>query len=75
MKTKVQRYTKLFYPEKVIHRAIIDYRRIADISFSEDDGYNMCTFSHCIVDPTRVMQEFGNYLIELINSGGVDTEG
>ena len=70
MKRKIQRYASSIYSSEVICRAISDYRKIAKISLSEQKGYFICSFSDCIVDPDKVVSEFGNYLIELMNSRG-----
>lgn len=74
MKSDKQRFSKAFYSSEAIKSAIKDYRKIASISCAEENGYYVCTFSKCITDPQRVICEFNNYLIELMNSRGDSTE-
>lgn len=73
MKSNIQVYHKTLYPLPVLLTAIEDYRRIAEISLSDDGDYFRCSFTNCVVDPVRVVYEFHNYLIELLNSQGADS--
>ena len=74
MKSNIQFYHKDLYPLSVLMTAIDDYRHITEISLSEEGVYFRCTFSNCVVDSERVVCEFHNYLIELLNSQGADSE-
>lgn len=74
MKNDEQRYSKDFYTVEAVIIAIKDYRKIATITMREEGRYYVCSFSKCIVDPKRVVFEFNNYLIELMNSRGEETE-
>ena len=73
MKSNEQVYTKIFYSKEVLNQAIDDYRRIAKIKLLDDGGHYKCKFSQCSVDTQLVINEFNNYLIELLNSKGVST--
>ena len=74
MKNNKQRFSKAVYSSDAINSAIKDYVKIASITYSEVDEYYVCTFSKCITDTDRVIKEFGNYLVELMNSQGDSTE-
>jgi hypothetical protein len=74
MKSNTQFYHKSLYPLSILQTAIEDYGRIAEISLSNEGDYFCCTFSGCAVAPERVVCEFHNYLIELLNSQGADSE-
>ncbi len=74
MKNNKQQFSKAFYTSESITRAIKDYRKISTISCVEDDEYYICTFLKCITDTQRVIYEFNNYLIELMNARG-ENEG
>ena len=73
MKSNIQLYHKAFYRLPILLTAIDDYRRIATINLSDEVEYYRCTFTNCVVDSTRVICEFNNYLIELLNSQGADS--
>lgn len=60
-------YSKELYPEACIESAIRAYDGIAKITIIQNKTYHICQFSNCIADNTLVMNEFGNYLIELLN--------
>lgn len=72
MKTETQSYSKAIYSRPAIVSAIQDYRKIARISLKENETHYVCEFTKCIVDAQRVMNEFNNYLIELLNTQGED---
>ena len=74
MKTNTIRYSKEFYNYDDIIAAIKDYKRISAITVSEDKDYYICSFSNCVIQPQRVVLEFNNYLIELMNSRGAHNE-
>lgn len=73
MRSNEQIYTKNFYSREVLNQAIDDYKRIAVIELLEDGQYYHCAFSQCAVDTQLVINEFNNYLIELLNSKGERT--
>lgn len=73
MRSNEQVYTKDFYSKEVLNQAIDDYKRIAKIKLLEDGGRYKCKFSRCAVDTQLVINEFNNYLIELLNSKGAST--
>ena len=74
MKSNTHRYSKDFYKANDIIKAIGDYRKLAAITMSEEDGYYVCSFSYCILEPRIIVSEFDNYLIELMNSRGARSE-
>lgn len=62
-------FNKNVYPKEVIASAIDDYKNISEIELYEvDNDYYRCRFSKCLLDPSIVMYEFANYLIEILNS-------
>lgn len=68
MRSLKQSYSKEIYTKNSLLSAIKAYEKIAEIKLSDDNGYYWCEFNRCIVDPSRVVLEFGNYLIELLNN-------
>ena len=74
MKSNIQLYHKAFYPLPVLLAAINDYKHIAVITVSDEGDYFRCSFTNCVVDSVRVIHEFHNYLIELLNSQGAKSE-
>jgi hypothetical protein len=72
MKNNIRFYSKDLYPQKVIETAIEDYKNISKIIVSSNKNGFVCCFSDCLVDETRVVAEFDNYLIELINKWGIN---
>lgn len=73
MRNNEQVYIKTFYPKEVLNQAIDDYKKIAKIKLLEDDEYCKCEFLRCAVDTQLIINEFNNYLIELLNSKGEST--
>ncbi len=62
-------FNKNVYPKEVIASAIDDYRNISEIElYEEDNNYYKCRFNKCLLAPSIVMNEFNNYLIEILNS-------
>ncbi len=74
MKAEIQHYTKLFYTETALKNAIRDYASLGMISLHEEQGCFVCEFSSCAINTRRVMLEFNNYLIELMNQQGARAE-
>lgn len=71
MKSKTLAYSKEFYSKSILDKAIIDYSKIARIVLNNNDSeHYSCEFSKCVVDIDKVINEFNNYLIELMNSKG-----
>lgn len=70
MKNETQVYSKVIYARKAIESAIIDYKHIATIELTENRTYYICRFRKCIIAVQRVICEFNNYLIELMNTQG-----
>ena len=73
MRSNEQVYTKTFYSKEVLNQAIDDYKKIAKIKLLEDGDHYKCEFFRCAVDTQLVINEFNNYLIELLNSKGEST--
>lgn len=72
MKHDVQLFHKSFYPYHVLLTAIRDYRHIAQIELDDVGAHYRCTFTNCVAPTARVIHEFDNYLIELMNSQGAN---
>ena len=73
MRSNEQVYPKTFYSKEVLNQAIDDYKKIAKIKLLEDGEHYKCEFLRCAVDTQLVINEFNNYLIELLNSKGEST--
>lgn len=74
MRSNEQVYTKIFYSQEVLNKAINDYKKIAKIKLFEDGEYYKCEFFQSAVDIQIVINEFNNYLIELLNAKGEGIE-
>ena len=74
MISSIHRYSKEFYRFDDVAAAIKDYKKLTTITMSEEHGYYVCTFSNCLIEPRRIVLEFNNYLIELMNSHGEHIE-
>jgi hypothetical protein len=61
-------YHNNLYPLEIINVAVSAYSRIAEISLEQCGDYTLCRFSRCVVSSALVVNEFDNYLIELMNS-------
>ena len=61
-------FNKNVYPKEVIASAIDDYKNISEIELCEEDDFYRCRFNKCLLGPSIVMNEFNNYLIEILNS-------
>ena len=68
MKNDIQYYSKEFYPIEIIQKAIHAYKELAVISVSEERDQYKCCFTNCAIDAERIVREFDNFLIELLNS-------
>lgn len=60
-------FDKAFYTKKVLDKAILDYRQIASIKISDKDKYWECAFESNKMPIEIIINEFDNYLIELLN--------
>lgn len=69
-----QLYNSDIYPAHVIHRAISSYKTIATIVAIPNSGSIRCLFISSKYDIDITTKEFGNYLIELINSKGTNDD-
>lgn len=64
------RYPLLLYPKRYIEQGINDYREICDITVQYDKDVAVCSISNSVGNLKITVQEFSNYLIELINARG-----
>ena len=70
MKTK--RFDLEIYPLDLLRQAAHDYSKIAKIVIVPSKKFALCHFSRCKTDEQLTVNEFGNYVIELIGSRGQD---
>ena len=68
MKKSEKSYSKIIYSRDVLEQAAIAYKNIADIEIKEKGGDFVCLFNRCKAESQLVVNEFNNYLIELLNS-------
>ena len=70
MKKKIDIYLpSAVYSERLIDRAISDYRSICNIVKKKQRNGTICVFSKSLTDLELTVCEFSNYLIELSNHG------
>lgn len=55
------------YSETALLKAIADYKEICTIRFNKADGYMICKFSDCRYELSVTINEFSNYVIDLMN--------
>jgi hypothetical protein len=55
------------YPERLIEKAIRNYREIAEITCTRNGEFAEMLFKNCVYDEERTLREFENHLIELCN--------
>lgn len=67
MSTKIS-LSKEIYPVQTIERAIADYAALASVETYEENGRVTCCFSQCRYDEELTVNEFLNYLVDLLNS-------
>jgi hypothetical protein len=67
---EILKLSKAIYSEKAIVETIRAFSHLAEIELSVSDDYYICRFSHCRYERTLTMDEFGNYLIDLMNTKG-----
>ena len=63
-------YKKIFYPEDVIRKAIISYSSLVRVSCTINDNAIICSFEVLKGNTEEVINEFDNYLIEVMNTMG-----
>jgi len=68
MDTNKKSFSTEIYPLLVIEKAVVAYAEIADISTSSNGNCCLCTFIKKSIPIQLVIDEFGNYLIELLNN-------
>ena len=66
-----QKYDKKYYTRDVLERAAKDYKVIAGISIIESDDAYECEFDSLEYPAELVINEFDNYLIELLNGNEI----
>lgn len=59
--------SKNIYPIEPLLESIMAFKPVCNIVVSEDDAYWILHFSDYCVDKTTLVQEFCNYLLEVIN--------
>ncbi|MCB7320469.1 HxsD-like protein [Lacrimispora sp. 210928-DFI.3.58] len=59
-------YDKEIYSKKVVRAAIKMYTGICKIDFEEKDRVIVCTFYGEMLDIELIKNEFGNFLIEMM---------
>lgn len=70
MRHDTQVYSKSIYAREAIESAILAYKHIATVELTETQTHYVCRFRKCVVSVQRVICEFSNYLIELMNTRG-----
>jgi|GEM_PF-6433479 len=61
-------YDKRIYPRQTLENAVFAYKGIANIRINEERDSYKCVFGKSSIDTKTVINEFDNYLIELLNS-------
>lgn len=67
-----QKFDLEIYPLELIRRAARDYSKVARIVIVPSKKFAQCHFLWCKADEQLTVNEFGNYVIELIGSRGQD---
>lgn len=62
-----KRYSCGIYSIEALNRAIKDYNKIAKVTCRKIGEYYECEFTRCVLEISRVMNEFDNYLLEIMN--------
>ena len=58
--------TKEFYTEEYVRKGCTDFAGLADISAAADKNYYRIQFDKCIYPDSITIQEFENYVIDLM---------
>lgn len=66
----ILKLNKDVYTEKAVREAIKAFKNYARIELTSSDQYYVCTFNQCRYNSGLTMDEFGNYLIDLMNTKG-----
>ncbi|WP_368043535.1 HxsD-like protein [uncultured Mitsuokella sp.] len=69
-KSIMREYPQLLYPRSVIEQAVSDYAHICRIDLQTGPQVTICRFYDSRAPLQLTVQEFSNYLIELINKRG-----
>ena len=67
---KIRKYDLEIYPLSIIRQGAKDYSHIAKIVVTPLKKQVTCYFIWCKTDEERTVDEFSNYLIDLIGAGG-----
>ena len=67
---KIRKFDLDIYPVSIIKKAVLDYSHIAKIVVTPRKKYAVCHFLWCKVNEERTVDEFSNYLIDLISVRG-----
>ena len=62
------KFNKELYSIRSIHAAAEAFRHLADFSISEDQTYITVTVAHCRYNEDITISEFGNYVIDSMNT-------
>ena len=68
--TDTLKLSKDVYSSKAIYETIKAFQKIATIECTESEQYYICKFFRCHYETSLTMNEFGNYLIDLMNTKG-----
>ena len=67
---KIRKYDLAIYALSIIRQGAKDYSHIAKVVVAPDKKQATCYFIWCKTDEERTVDEFSNYLIDLIGAGG-----
>ena len=67
---KILRLSNEIYSERAIKETIRSFSKLAEIKYSKSENYFICEFKKCVYDTQLTMDEFSNYLIDLMNTKG-----
>ena len=67
---KMRKFDLDIYPLATIRQAALDYSHIANILVIPGKKQGVCYFLWCKADEVRTIDEFTNYLIDLIGARG-----
>lgn len=67
---KIRKFDLDIYPLSIIRKGAKDYSHIAKVVVAPEKNHTTCYFIWCKVDEQRTVDEFSNYLIDLIGAGG-----
>ena len=56
------------YPAWTIAQAVADYAALATVATYAESGQTICCFDQCRYDEELTVNEFLNYLVDLLNS-------